>query len=148
MKNQFAADYERLCQLKAQYKEAKAANDEAAMIEARNAKKAFDESIEKKAAAYQNLYSMYESARERGNEYIDLSECYDYRDEAALIASFREYGIETFTFSSRYSSAVESAWMFVQNGCTLKGIVEINSKYRKWEGDGYEKCAAYLFSVN
>ena len=148
MKNTFAEDFAKLCQIKNRYLEAKSANDEAEMAAARAALKILDDSIDAMGQTYRNLYRLYESAQERGNEHIDLRECYDYRDEAALIASFREYGIETFTFSSRYSSAVESAWMFIQNGCTLKGMVEINSKTKKWEGDGYEKCPAYLFSVN
>jgi len=148
MKNTFAEDFAKLCQIKNRYLEAKAANDEAEMAAARAALKVLDDSIDAMGQTYRGLYRLYESAQERGNEHLDLEQCYDYRDEAALIASFREYGIETFTFSSRYSSAVESAWMFIQNGCTLKGIVEINSKTKKWEGDGYEKCPAYLFSVN
>ena len=148
MKNQFAEEFARFCQIKEQYLAAKEACDEVGMTAARTEMAALNDSIAAKGQTYRNLYSLYESVQERGNEHIDLCECHDYRDEAALIASFRELGIETFTFSSRYSSAVESAWMFIQNGCTLKGMVEINSNTKKWEGEGYEKCPAYLFSVN
>ena len=148
MKNQFAEEFAKLCQIKEQYVAARKVEDAVGKKAARDAMADLEESILAKGQTYSNLYRLYESAQERGNEYLDLEQCYDYRDEAALIASFREYGIETFTFSSRYSSAVESAWMFIQNGCTLKGMVEINSKSKKWEGEGYEKCPAYLFSVN
>lgn len=148
MKNTFAEDFAKLCQIKNRYLEAKAANDEAEMAAARAALKVLDDSIDAMGQTYRNLYRLYESAQERGNEHIDLSECYEYRDEAALIASFRKYGIETFTFSSRWSSAVESAWKFIQNGCTMKGMVEISSQNTTWDGEGYEKRPAYLFSVN
>ena len=61
-----------------------------------------------------------------GNERIDISELHEYQDAATLIASFREYGVEAFTFSSGWSSAAESAWAFLQNGCALAGMVEIS----------------------
>lgn len=148
MKNTFAEDFARLCRIKNRYLEAKAANDETEMEAARAALKVLDNSIDAMGQTYRNLYRLFESAQERGNAHIDLCNPHDYRDEAALIASFREYGIETFTFSSRWSSAVESAWKFIQNGCTMIGMVEISSENTTWDGEGYEKCPAYLFSVN
>ena len=148
MKNTFEAIYQQIEELKARFQTAKAADDVEGMEKARAERKALGEAIEAKGATFAWMYNFYESARQRGNEHIDISECYDYRDEAALIASFRECGIETFTFSSGWSSAVESAWKFTQNGCTLMGMVEINSQTKTWDGDGYEKRHAYLFKVN
>ena len=66
---------------------------------------------------------------------------------ATLIASFREYGVEAFTFSSGWSSATESAWAFLQNGCTLAGMVEINGKHKAFGSNEYEKRPAFLFRV-
>ena len=147
MKNTFEALYQQHKEFKALFQTAKAANDAEGMDKIRTERNALMESIEAKGAAFARIFDLYESAMDRGNEHIDISECYDYRDEAALIACFREYGIETFTFSSGWSSAVESAWNFVKAGCTLMGMVEINSKTRNWDGDAYEKCHAYLFKV-
>lgn len=147
MKNDFEAIYQQHKELKARFQTAKAANDAEAMDQVRSERKALMESVEAKDAIFGHMYDFYEESRERGNEHIDISECYDYRDEAALISDFRECGIDTFTFSSRWSTAVESAWAFIQNGCTLMGMVEINSKTSKWDGDGYEKCHAYLFKI-
>ena len=82
-----------------------------------------------------------------GNEYIDLSELHEYRDAKELIDSFREYGVEAFTFSSGWSSATGSAWTFLQNGCTLTGMVEINGPHKALGSDTYEKRPAFLFRV-
>lgn len=147
MKNTFEALYQQHKEFKALFQTAKAANDAEGMDKIRAERNALMESIEAKGAAFARIFDLYESAKDRGNDYIDICECYDYRDEAALIACFREYGIDTFTFSSGWSSAVESAWAFIQNGCTLMGMVEINAKTKNWEGDAYEKRHAYLFKV-
>jgi hypothetical protein len=83
-----------------------------------------------------------------GNEYIDLTDCYSYQDKEALIESFQTYGIDHFTFSSSWSSAVEGAWKFQEAGCKLEGVVEINGQNEIFMKDGeFEKKPAYLFSV-
>ena len=147
MKNTFEAIYQKHEEIKARFQAAKAEKNAEAMEQARTEHQRLEESIELKGITFAMMYDLYKSARERGNEHIDISECYEYRNEAALIADFRECGIDTFTFSSSWSSAVESAWAFIQNGCTLMGMVEINAKTKNWEGDGYEKRHAYLFKV-
>ena len=147
MKNNFEALYQRHTELKARFQTAKAANDTEAMEQVRAERKALDESIEAEGSAFARIYDLYESTKDRGNEHIDICECYDYRDEGSLITCLRELGIEAFTFSSRWSSAVESAWTFTKLGCTLMGMVEINSQTTNWDGDGYEKCHAYLFKI-
>ena len=147
MKHTFEAIYKKHEELKARFRTAKAEQNAEAMEQARAEHQKLEEAIELKGVTFATMYDLYKSAWERGNEHIDISECYEYRNEAALIADFRECGIDTFTFSSSWSSAVESAWAFLQNGCTLMGMVEINSKSKNWEGDGYEKRHAYLFKV-
>ena len=145
MKNTFEAIYKQIEELKARFQTAKAEKNTEAMDQVRAEREALGKSIEAKGADFALMYDYYEDARQRGNEHIDISECYEYRDEAALIASFRACGIHSFTFSSRWSSAVEAAWAFIQNGCTLKGMIEINAKTKTWDGDSYEKCPAFLF---
>ena len=147
MKNTFEAIYQKHEEIKARFHAATAEKNAEGMEQARTQHQTLEEAIEIKGATFAIMYDLYKSARERGNEHIDISECYEYRNEAALIDDFRECGIDAFTFSSSWSSAVESAWAFIQNGCTLMGMVEINSKTKNWEGDGYEKRHAYLFKV-
>ncbi|WP_406040089.1 hypothetical protein [Succinimonas sp.] len=64
-----------------------------------------------------------------------------------LIAAMRENGIEKFTFSSGWSRAVETAWLFQKNGCALEGLAEICSRYTEFGSDEHEKACGYLFRV-
>ena len=84
----------------------------------------------------QRIWSAYETAKDCGNEYLDL------------VACMKEYGIEAFTFSSTWSSAVETAWLFQKAGCTLAGLIEINSQHKAFMSDEYEKAHGYLFKIN
>ena len=96
----------------------------------------------------QRIWSAYETAKDCGNEYIDLNDT--IRDDAVegLVACMKEYGIEAFTFSSTWSSAVETAWLFQKAGCTLAGLIEINSHHKAFMSDEYEKAHGYLFKLN
>ena len=88
------------------------------------------------------------TAKDCGNEYIDLNDT--IRDEAVegLVACMKENGIEHFTFSSTWSSAVETAWLFQKAGCRLEGLIEINSQHKAFMSDEYEKAHGYLFKLN
>lgn len=147
MTNTFAAIYARHQEIKAQYEEAKAAGSEEGIAQARSDHRALMDSAEATGKAFARIYRMYEDAMDVGNNYIDLSDIHEYQNEAETIACFREYGVEAFTFSSGWSSAVDSAWAFTQNGCILQGMVEINTNYPNLEGEGYEKRHAFLFKV-
>lgn len=94
------------------------------------------------------IWSAYETARDCGNEYLDLNDT--IRDDAVedLVACMKEYGIEAFTFSSTWSGAVETAWLFQKAGCTLAGLIEINSQQKAFMSDEYEKAHGYLFKLN
>ena len=95
-----------------------------------------------------SLWEAYEEARELGNEHIDIKD--NIRDEnvATWVKAMRECGIKGFTFSSGWSSAVETAWLFQKEGCTLEGLVELNSHHKVFMSDEYEKVHGYLFKVN
>lgn len=147
MANQFATEYAQSRIILNQYNTAIAANDEGAMQEARKAHRALEAHIEAKGTAYARLYSKYESAQERGNAFIDFDDSLQDEDVASFVASLREYGIEKFVFSSTWSSAVETAWLFQQNGCKLEGLIEINSRFKRICSDEREKVHGYLFSL-
>ena len=42
---------------------------------------------------------------------------------------------------------VGTAWLFVQNGCKLEGMVEINGTYQAFMSDEYERVPAFVFSI-
>lgn len=146
-KNNFAEEYARETEIKAQYHEAEKAGNAEGQEAARMAYHELEEQIAAKGNPYARIYRLYSEAKERGNEYIDLNDTIWDEQVKPLIGSLREYGIEKFTFSSTWSSAVETAWLFTQNGCRLEGLVEINSRHKAFMSDEYEKAHGYLFSI-
>ena len=84
------------------------------------------------------MFKMYEDAQDRGNEYIDLHDVIWDKNVPTTIDRLRKAGVKTFTFSSTWSSAVETAWLFVQNGCKLEGA---------FMSEEYERVPAYVFSI-
>ena len=146
-KNIFAEEYAQEMAIKAQYHEAKKTGSKEGQEAARDAYHELEEQIAAKGNSYARIYRLYSEAQERGNEYIDLNDTIEDEQVKPLIGSLREYGIEKFIFSSTWSSAVETAWLFTQNGCRLEGLVEINSRYKAFMSEEYEKAHGYLFSI-
>lgn len=146
-KNNFAEEYAREAAIKAQYHEAEKAGSKEGQEAARDAYHELEEQIAVKGNSYARIYRLYSEAQDRGNEYIDLNDTIWDEQVKPLIGSLREYGIEKFTFSSTWSSAVETAWLFTQNGCGLEGLVEINSRHKAFMSEEYEKAHGYLFSI-
>ena len=96
----------------------------------------------------QRIWSAYETTKDCGNEYLDLNDAIRDDEAEGLVACMKKYGIEAFTFSSTWSSAVETAWLFQKAGCTLAGLIEINSQHKAFMSDEYEKAHGYLFKLN
>lgn len=147
MNRLFAENYAKDQEIEARYDNAELKNDSVATEQARTDHFALEADIQAQGKPFELLYSLYAAAMKVGNEYIDLSELHEYRDAKELIDSFREYGVEAFTFSSGWSNATGSAWAFLQNGCTLAGMVEINGQHKAFGSDEYEKRPAFLFRV-
>ena len=146
-RNIFAETYAQVQELKKQYETAKEAGSQEGMQDARDACRALMEGIEAEGADSIRIYRLYEEARDCGNDYIDIHEVVWDKDVAGLVAALRENGISHFTFSSSWSSAVDTAWLFTQNGCGLEGLVEINSPHKAFGSEEYEKAHGYLFSI-
>lgn len=146
--NHLLMDCMEMQQIKARYDEARAKENTAGMEAARESHRKLSERIEKRGERYTKVYRLYESAAERGNEYIDLNDVIWDKDVEDLISSLRENGVEYFTFSATWSSTVETSWLFLKNGCTLEGMVEINSQFKAFGNEEYEKIPAYLFAVH
>lgn len=146
-KNNFAEEYAQEQACRRRFDAAEAAGNREGQEKARDAYRRLEERILEKGEAYGRVYRLYCEAQERGNEYIDLNAAIWDDKVTLLIGSLREYGIEKFTFSSGWSSAVETAWLFTKNGCHLEGIVEINGPHKAFMSDEYEKAHGYLFAV-
>lgn len=108
---------------------------------------AWSDRITARGQDYGRFFRSYMDAKNAGNRYIDLHDTISEEQADRLVASFREFGVERFTFSSGWSSAVSIAWQFIQDGCSLEGMVEINSQHTKFLSDEHEKIPAYLFKV-
>ena len=90
---------------------------------------------------------MYEKARENQNMYIDFNEVIWDNEVQSIIKTLRDNGIEKFTFSSTWTSAVKIAWLFTQNGCTLEGLTEINEGYEDFITGKNEKDPRISFQI-
>lgn len=146
--NQLVMDAMTMQQIKARYKEAEEQNNTEGMEAAKKSYQQLSERIEKRGASCVKVYRFYEDAVERGNEYIDLNDAIWEKDVADLIQNLRKNGVEHFTFSSIWSGAVEIAWLFTQNCCTLEGLVEINSRFTDTFTGEREKVHGYLFAIH
>ena len=145
MTNNFIAEYNELTNIRNAYD---SAETEVEKNGARGDFKAFKERIAAKGNDYAKYFWIFEDAWRRGNNYIDFSDVIRDEDVPNMITTLRTLGFRKFTFSSSWSSAVETAWLFTKNGCLLEGMVEINSKHKDFETDEYEKIHAYLFNLN
>lgn len=145
MKNDFAREYAEVQRIRAVWKVAKPEEKEQVRAEMEK----LQESIAAKGEEYSRIYKVYEDARDKGNEYIDFNEVIWNADD--LVETLKELGIEAFTFSSRWSSAVETAWVFQKHGYKIQGMVEVttgfNLNFETLE-DEAEKGPAYLFKLN
>ena len=148
MTNAFEAVYQQELKIRADYDAAKAAGHEEGMEAARTEIRELWNGLEAKGKAYNRIYRDYKNSRDKGNEYIDLHDVIWDKDVEDLITCMRENGIERFTFSSGWSSAVETAWLFQENGCHLEALIQINGDEDIWHAGQYEKIPAYLFSIN
>ena len=145
MMNIFEETYKGIQEAKKAYA---AATNEAQQDAARAIYKQATAKLDGLSNTEKRIWSAYETAKDCGNEYLDLNDT--IRDDAVedLVACMKEYGIEAFTFSSTWSGAVETAWLFQKAGCTLAGLIEINSQQKAFMSDEYEKAHGYLFKLN
>lgn len=138
--------YDAFAKLQADY-EANKENKE--MVEGlRAAHRIFAKEINDRGPRFSKMYRLYESMMKRGNEVVDLSDPHDFNDAAEIVAMFREFGVSEFVLSSGWSSANEAAWSFTQEGCTVAGMMEINSEHRDIWTDEFEKVHCFLFKIN
>ena len=145
MMNIFEKTY---AQVQEAHKAYDAATDEAGKEAARTLYHEATAAIEALGSTACRIWREYEVARGSGNIYLDISEVVWDKDVEALISCMRDNGIDHFTFSSGWSSAVETAWLFQQNGCTLEGLIEINSRHKHFFTGEQEKAHGYLFRLN
>ena len=145
MTNNFIAEYNELKNIRNAYDSAETEIERNA---ARGDFKAFKERIAAKGSDYSKYFWIFEDAWRRGNNYIDFNDVIRDEDVPNMIKTLRALGFRKFTFSSSWSSAVETAWLFTKNNCSLDGMVEINSQHQDIYTEEFEKVPAFLFTIN
>lgn len=146
--NEILEFYKRDREIHEAFQAGKKAEDYEACDAAREKHLAWEAEIEAKGKEFCWAYRLFEDQQERGNAYIDLHDTMQDAHIPVYIETLRKLGFKNFTFSSTWSSAVETAWIFTTCGCSLMGLIEINSQYKDFKGEGYEKAHGYLFSID
>ena len=108
MTNNFIAEYNELTNIRNAYDSAKTEIEKNA---ARGDFKAFKERITAKGNDYAKYFWIFEDAWRRGNNYIDFNDVIRDEEVPNMIITLRALGFRKFTFSSSWSSAVETAWL-------------------------------------
>ena len=145
MKSIFEETYQGIQEAKSAYE---AASDEKEKEAARAIYQKATESLDGLSEVEMKIWNYYEAAKDCGNEYIDINDIINDAEVENLVACMKEYGIEAFTFSSHWSSAVETAWLFQKAGCSLAGLIEINSHHKDVFTGELEKAHGYLFKLS
>lgn len=147
MKSIFEKELAREQEIRAQYDAAEAAKDEAGMEAARVAHRQLMESIRAMGNEHIRIFGLCQDSLEKGNDLIDLNDCIWDEKVPALIETLRACGIDRFTFSSGWSSAVRTAWLFLQNGCTNEGMTLIHTGHYPFGSETEEMAPAYIFAI-
>ena len=104
------------------------------------------EEVRAEGEAFGDMMRLYSEMKQQGNSRLDLSGT--YRKPEEVIRIFRDFGVTEFTFSSTWSSAIQTSWAFTQLGCTLKGMTEVHGTKRDFQTGEYEKVPAYVFEIH
>ncbi|MBR1697266.1 MAG: hypothetical protein IJ712_03460 [Anaerovibrio sp.] len=108
--------------------------------------KDLDARIKERGEGFAWVFSLYETSQERENNLLDIGEnCILEKDIPMLLKGLEDAGIKEFTFSSRWSSANETAFEFCRAGWKVTGMTLVNT-YKKAFEEGYAQEPAYIFT--
>ena len=143
---QIIALYEKEAANRAAYDAAEIAGDQAAMEAARAQHKENCQAARDNGSDFCFMLRLYTEMKDRGNELIDLNDVHDYQ-VAGVMTILHLFGIQRFTFSSTWSSAVNAAWEITQHGYKLEGMTQVNSQFTKIMSDEREQIPAFIFTA-
>ncbi len=90
----------------------------------------------------------YVYSLEAENDLPNFDEVIWDTDIAEIITDCHRTGITEFTISSTFSSLIETIAAFQKQGCTMQGLVEINSRYdTDWRTGEKKRIHAFLIKV-
>lgn len=140
-------DAEKVVELTRMFEAAENIKDEAEMSRIKSIYSQFEaEQEEEKAEEYWFMYRLFATMFESNNDKIVINDPYQYRDVERLVFWFRCNDVHEFVFASGWSSAMDTAWELTQAGCTMNGMVEVNTTHRDFDGN-VEKAHGILFTM-
>lgn len=86
------------------------------------------------------MFRLYSDMKEDGNSMLNISDDYDPEN---IMKLFKVCGITRFTYSSRWSDALKSAYVFENSGYHIDGMTEINGGAR----NNNKKLPALVFEM-
>lgn len=108
--------------------------------------KELDARIREKGEGFAWVFRLYEESLEKENSRLDLGQdCIWDKDIPMLLKGLEDTEIKEFTFSSRWSSANETAFEFCKAGWKVTGMTLVNT-YKKAFEEGYAQEPAYIFT--
>jgi hypothetical protein len=140
----FEEAYKFIQEMKETYKDCE---DEAKLEEGRKTiREMIDELVEHDNVNLE-VWRDYEDALNKGNDYLDIN--HNIRDEHVkpFVDCMQKQGLTHFTMSSTWSSMVELAWLFQQEGCEVVGMAEVVDITNTFTNETESK-PAFLFKVN
>lgn len=93
-----------------------------------------------------HIWYEYKKARDCGNSRLNLSEIIWEHQVSKIVACMKANEIKEFTFSATYTEAIQTAWLFQQEGCVLEGMVKVFSTYTDANGE-HTEVPALLFKI-
>lgn len=92
------------------------------------------------------VFRLYANAQERENDLIDIDD-WDAKNVPMLLKELRGCAIAHITVSSSWSGLPDLMWAFVENGCAVLGMIQINQRRRDWETGKFPKMPAFLVRI-
>lgn len=146
MKNNYEQEYAIHAEINRRYDESN--GDEKIAEACRAEHKALMDSIEAKGEVYAGGFRYFEDMKFRENKYIVIDECI-FEDKAeGFINALKECGFTEFVYASTWSGSMEIAWLFTTFGCEIKGMVEVNGRFKGFPTEDWEKKHGLLISIN
>lgn len=89
----------------------------------------------------------YKDSLNKGNDYLDIYHTLKDEQVKPFVECMQKQGLTHFTISSTWSSMVELAWLFQQEGCEVVGMTEVADVTNTFTNEKESK-PAFLFKVN
>lgn len=89
--------------------------------------------------------SAYKESKISEKEFIDFNNVIWDNEVLEIVKQLKEFDVKQFTISSGYSNLLDTVQVFVDNGCTVKGLIKINKK-SNWNNE-VEQIPALLIEL-